>query len=82
MADLLKVRINSPEKIIWEGDAISVSSENIKGPFDILYFHTNFISIVEKKEIRIKTQNEEKKFTFDTSIIYAHANQVHIYTNL
>jgi F0F1-type ATP synthase epsilon subunit len=82
MADLLHVRINSPEAIIWEGDALSVSSENTSGPFDVLPFHTNFISIMENKEIRIKTPTEEKKFKYATSVLYTHSNQVHIYTNI
>jgi F0F1-type ATP synthase epsilon subunit len=82
MADLLHVRINSPEKIIWEGDALSVSSANASGPFDILPFHTNFISVMENKEIIIKTESGVQKFTYPISVLYNHSNQVHIYTNI
>jgi F0F1-type ATP synthase epsilon subunit len=82
MADVLRVRINSPEKIIWEGEAQSVSSENVNGPFDILPFHTNFISIMENKEIRVKTSGEVKTFKYPISVLYTHSNQVHIYTNI
>jgi F0F1-type ATP synthase epsilon subunit len=82
MADQLHVRINSPEKIIWEGDAEWVSSENSQGPFDILPMHANFVSIIEKHDIRVKTAEGEVKYTFPYSVIYAHSNQVKIYTNL
>jgi F0F1-type ATP synthase epsilon subunit len=82
MADLLHVRINSPEKIIWEGDALTVSGINANGPFDILPFHTNFISITEKHDIIIKTPSGEQKFTFTMAVIHNHSNQVHIYTNI
>lgn len=78
----LKVRVNSPEKVIWEGDAKSVSSVNSKGPFDILPLHTNFISIVENKGIKIKTDTDHKEYTFARSVIYAKENKVLIYTNI
>jgi F0F1-type ATP synthase epsilon subunit len=78
----IHVRINSPEKIIWEGTALSVSSENAKGPFDILPFHTNFVSIVRDKEIRIHTGGKVETFKFSVSVLSAHSNTVNIYTNL
>lgn len=79
---LLHVKINSPEKILWEGEAEWVSSENSKGPFDILPLHTNFISILENKKIRIKTTSKVEEFSYPWSVIYTHNNQVAIYTNI
>jgi F0F1-type ATP synthase epsilon subunit len=82
MSDLIHVRINSPQKIIWEGDAEWVSSENSQGPFDILPMHANFVSIIENKDIKVKTANGVETYTFPRSVIYAHSNQVKIFTNL
>ena len=82
MADTLKVRINSPEALLWEGDAVWVSSINTQGPFDILPFHANFISIVENHPIRVNTGAEIKEFTFERSVIYVHSNSVKIYTHI
>lgn len=82
MKTLLRVRINSPEKIIWEGEAESVSSVNEDGPFDILPFHANFITFVEAKPIRINTGSEWKEFSFPHTVIYTHSNSVMIYTNI
>ncbi len=82
MADKLKVKINTPEKILWEGVAEWVSSVNSQGPFDILPYHTNFVTIIENQTIRINTGSEIKEYTFPHSVIYAHANSVHIYTNI
>jgi F0F1-type ATP synthase epsilon subunit len=78
----LHVRVNSPEKIIWEGEAESVSSQNTEGPFDILPMHSNFITIIDNREIRIKTSGGTQIYKFNYSVIYAHSNQVKIYTNL
>ena len=78
----IHVRINSPEKIFWEGDVTSITSENAKGPFDILPFHTNFISIIRDKDIHIKTNGKVETFKFPVSVLSAHSNTVCIYTNM
>jgi len=80
--DQLHVRINSPERIIWEGQAESVSAINSHGTFDILPLHANFITIIENKPIKIKTSKEAFEFTFTKSVMYIHKNDVLIYTNI
>ena len=82
MAEVLSVRINSPERLLWEGEAIWVSSNNSQGPFDILPFHTNFVTILEGEKITINTGSEIKEYTFAHTVIYVHANKVFIYTNI
>lgn len=78
----IKVRITTPAEVIWEGEALSVSSQNSEGPFDILYLHTNFLSIIENKPIIIRTINESLSYTFPHSVIFARDNNVNIYANL
>lgn len=88
--EYLSVRIDSPEKVIWEGIAISVSSKNSQGPFDILPHHASFITLVEGGPIEIATPSadgsagggKKMKFNFDRSILFVRQNQVKIYTNL
>ncbi len=78
----LTVKINSPEKVIWEGVAESISSINTQGPFDILPFHANFITIIENKSIKIKTDKGIKEYSFPHAVVYSHNNQVFIYVNI
>ena len=78
----LLVEIKSPEKMIWEGRALSVSSINSQGPFDILGMHANFITIVEGKPILIRTQGKVQEYSFPRSVIYTHKNSVKIYCNI
>ena len=80
--DTLTVRINSPDKLLWEGEAEYVSSKNSHGPFDILPMHANFISVVENEAIHIKTKEKVLDYSFGYSVIYAHKNKVYIYTNM
>lgn len=83
MEQLLSVRIDSPEKTIWEGKVKSVSSVNSQGPFDILPQHASFITIVEKKPLIIVTdQGESLKFSFDRCVIHTHADNITVYTNI
>lgn len=80
---VLNVKINSPEKIIWEGEALSVSSENSDGKFDILPKHANFITFVQDKPIVIRTPDKEKvEHSFPRSVIYMHGDTVNIYTQI
>ena len=82
MAKQLQVRITSPEKVIWEGQAKSVSSVNLDGPFDILPEHANFISIVEKNPLIVRVGREKKEFDLEKYVVYVHDNQVFVYTTV
>lgn len=78
----LAVVVKSTDSIIWEGEADSVSSINSQGPFDVLPYHSNFISVIEKHPIIVRVGREKKEYVFPFSVIYAHSNIVDIYTNL
>ena len=80
MSDLLSVKINSPQKIVWEGMAKSVSSTNSQGPFDILPQHANFVTIIENQPIKIVTEREKLEFKFHLCFMYTHNDFVFLYT--
>lgn len=76
-----KVKVTSPSKILYEGEAESVTSTNSKGLFDILAQHANFITLIENKPIVIRTSGKPPlTFTFPIAIIYTSQNKVNIYT--
>jgi len=78
----LKVKISSPEGVLWEGTAFAVSSKNSQGKFDILPHHASFLTIVEDQPIKISSQQKEvlKEFRFPEAVIYNENNSVSIYT--
>lgn len=77
----LHVRIISPQQIILEADAESISSKNLKGSFDILPQHANFITVVENFPIIIRVMNQKPQtFQFPIAIIHSQDNRVNIYT--
>lgn len=81
--ELLNVKIITPQQIIFQGQAISISSKNSIGPFDILPQHANFITLTENTDIVIRqTNGKEVKFNFPLAIINTFHNEVSIYTNI
>lgn len=46
MGNTMQFSLMSPEKTIYKGEVVSVTSQNKTGPFDILLHHENFICIV------------------------------------
>lgn len=77
----LHVRIISPQQLILETEAQSVSSKNSQGAFDILAQHANFITVVENQPIVIRVKNQNPQtFKFPIAIIHTQENKVDIYT--
>ena len=81
MNQTLHVRIISTQQTFFEGEALSVSSKNTQGVFDILPQHANFITIIENSPVVIRTQGQKPQaFKFPMAIIYTTLNTVNIYT--
>lgn len=60
-SNTLKVKILSPIQTIFDGEALSVSSTNSTGNFDILPFHANFITLVQKNPIILRVKSDKEK---------------------
>lgn len=82
MQQKLFVSINSPEQVIWEGEADGISSENSKGVFDVLPGHANFVTIIDKKKLLVHRFDGDREFPLDRAVIYVRSNLVTIYTNI
>ena len=77
----LRVRILSPQQLILDTQAFAVSSKNLKGAFDILPAHANFITLIENSSIVVRIKGQKPLvFKFPLAIIFAASNQVNIYT--
>jgi F0F1-type ATP synthase epsilon subunit len=80
--DILEVIIMNPQTTVWKGEAISITSENERGPFDILPMHANFITLLEKRTLHVNLGKEKKEFTFDHAVMYCHKNSVLIFSDI
>jgi F0F1-type ATP synthase epsilon subunit len=84
MADtFLNLKIISPKGAIFNGQILSISSENSAGKFDILSQHANFITFINNKPIIVTDTNRKTfKYNFPLAIIYATNDKVSIYTDI
>lgn len=81
MTPTLHVRIISPQSIMLDTQASSISSKNSQGNFDVLAQHANFITLIENSPIVVRTQSQKPLiFRFPLAIILVRENKVDIYT--
>ncbi len=80
--EVLFVRILALGEVIWEGEANSLSAENMEGSFDILPQHANFISILTDAPIVVRTDDEEKSFSFKRALLYANKKKIKVYVGV
>ena len=78
------VVISSPDEIIWQGEAKSISAENSEGKFDILLEHANFVTFIRaNSSIIIRTADEHASvFSYKNSVIAVKSGRVNIYADL
>lgn len=77
---LLKVKVMTPQQLLFDGEVFAVSSKNSEGPFDILAGHANFITIIKGQPITLTKQDHSKTtFNFSQAIIYNSNSLVSIY---
>jgi F0F1-type ATP synthase epsilon subunit len=83
--DYLKVKIfwmPLTKEVFYQGEALSVSSQNQLGKFDILPKHTNFITLIFD-ELSIMTSKGEKiTYHFKRGVLEVTKNRVNIYLGL
>jgi len=77
----LHVRILSPQQLILETEAQTVSSKNSQGNFDILPQHANFITVIENSPITVRVNGQKPlTFKFPIAIMHVQSDKVDIYT--
>lgn len=79
----LTVKIYKAKEVVWEGYAVSVSSTNAQGPFDVLPMHQSFITLVQGHPIKIVTpQGTTVTHQFPVSVIHVTKNTVTVYADI
>lgn len=78
----LYVKVASPFETYYEGDAYVISAQNKTGPFDILPDHANFISVLEKGEVKIHLSDRKVSIPVDRGIVKVSNNRVKVFVNV
>ena len=74
----MKVKIISPEKVIYEGDSTLLQLPGIDGLFELLNNHAPIISILEKGTIRLVTKDNELSFDIKGGVVECSSNNIQI----
>lgn len=79
---ILKVKVHSPFKVYFEGEAESVSAQNNTGPFDILPMHHNFITLLGACDLIIRGKEEERKVKIARGIMHVKDDYVNVFLDV
>lgn len=78
-ADLMNLKIFSPEGIIFDGEAKALELLNEMGPFSIFPYHETFITIIKSKVAVYDRSNSRKEYPIENGIIKVYLNKVVIF---
>jgi hypothetical protein len=79
----MRIKVYSPFRDYFDGQAFSISAENETGPFDILPRHHNFISLLRPCDLIIRSLREgEKKIIISGGIMHVKADQVIVFLDV
>ena len=77
---IMHVKIYSPYKVYFDGDATVLSGENGTGPFDILPNHRNFISLLNPCELVLNSVSDgENRIKVTGGILHVKKNVVSVF---
>lgn len=80
---VMAVKVHSPFREYYDGEAFSVSAENATGPFDILPKHHNFISLLLPCDLTIRTVTKgEQKIRISGGIMHVKADELIVFLDV
>jgi F0F1-type ATP synthase epsilon subunit len=79
---VLEVKVYSPFKVYYAGEAASVSAVNATGPFDILPKHHNFITLLNPCDLTIRTTEGDKIFRITRGIMHVKKNNITVFLDI
>jgi F0F1-type ATP synthase epsilon subunit len=78
---ILRVIVMTPQHILFQGEAVTVSSINDTGPFDVLGDHANFITLI-KDYLIIRMEKDEYRVTITDGVLRVFQGDVKIFLGL
>ncbi len=79
---MLKLKIVSPEKIVYQGDVESVLVPGTKGSFEILNDHAPIISSLSEGTVEYSTKEGKKQFNIHGGFVEVKKNEVSLCVEL
>jgi len=80
--DFLKLTIKSRKETAFDGNAHSLTSFNDRGFFDVLPYHTNFVTLIRDFVVIDKGLPTEKNIKLEKGIVTIISNTVKVYIGI
>ena len=80
MADVLKVSVISPERILFEGPARGVVAPAFDGEMGILPMHAPLMTLLGRGTLRVDTAEGEKRFGVTGGFLQVVDDEVRVVT--
>lgn len=77
--DILEIKVWSPFRVYFDGQASSISGVNGTGAFDILPRHRNFITLLNPCDLVLQTRDGEIKIRIASGVMQVHKNTVIVF---
>ncbi len=79
----MEVKVHSPFRDYYDGQAFSISAVNATGPFDILPKHHNFISLLSACDLIVRTvKSGDQKIRIAGGIMHVKADKVIVFLDV
>lgn len=79
---VMSVKVYSPYKVYYDGDARSISAESLTGPFDILAKHHNFITLLVPCDLVVRSQQGDETIAIGGGIMHVKADDVVVFLDV
>lgn len=82
-AQSMNVKVYSPSRVYFDGEAFSVSAANDTGEFDILPKHHHFISLLNECDLIVRTVEEgDRKISIAGGLLHVKADRVAVFLDI
>jgi hypothetical protein len=79
----MKVKVYSPFRDYFDGEAFSLTAENATGAFDILPKHHNFISLLSPCDLIVRTiADREQRIQISGGLLHVKADSVIVFLDV
>lgn len=77
-----QVKVFSPYQTFYQGSALSLSANNSTGPFDVLYNHGNFFTMISPGIVTVDTGYDTVEIEVARGIMRVADNRVTLFANV
>lgn len=78
----LHIKIHSPFKTYFDGNASSISATNDTGPFDVLSGHHPFMTILNAGEVVVRNDDKQQRYKIERGIMHVRNNHIVVFLDV